>query len=124
MSANTFELIEEPSSIPLTLHASFSQQNKILKEMRFLHTAFDGIKLAILDKYKPPIILKGSICQFCYSIFEAKTAIEFKNNDWKNGEIPRNYQLQVQHYMAVTGFRKTYIAVLVGGNKFYWYGAT
>ncbi len=55
-----------------------------------------------------------------YSIFEAKTAIEFKNNDWKNGEIPKAYQLQVQHYLAVTGFQKAYIAVLVGGNKFYW----
>lgn len=56
-----------------------------------------------------------------YSIFEAKTAIEFKNAGWKKGEIPKAYQLQVQHYMAVTGFKKAYIAVLVGGNKFYWY---
>ena len=40
-----------------------------------------------------------------------KTAIEFKNNDWKNGEIPKAYQLQVQHYLAVTGFQKAYIAV-------------
>lgn len=56
-----------------------------------------------------------------YSIFEAKTAIEFKNADWKQGEIPQAYQLQLQHYMAVTGFKKAYIAVLVGGNKFYWY---
>lgn len=56
-----------------------------------------------------------------YSIFEAKTAIEFKNNDWKNEKIPLAYQLQVQHYLAVTGFKKAYIAALVGGNKFYWY---
>lgn len=49
--------------------------------------------------------LDGVVNEFdgTYSIFEAKTAIEFKNNDWKNGEIP-----------------KAYIAVLVGGNKFYW----
>lgn len=79
MSANKFELIEEPSSVPLTLDA-YHTQNKILKEMRFLHTAFDGIKLAILDKYKPPIILKGSICQFCYSIFEAKEDIILEDN--------------------------------------------
>lgn len=67
--------------------------------------------------------LDGVVSEFdgTYSIFEAKTAIEFKNNDWKNGEIPLNYQLQVQHYMAVTGFQKAYIAALVGGNKFYWY---
>lgn len=67
--------------------------------------------------------LDGVVSEFdgTYSIFEAKTAMEFKNNDWKNGEIPLNYQLQVQHYMAVTGFQKAYIAALVGGNKFYWY---
>lgn len=66
--------------------------------------------------------LDGVVSEFdgTYSIFEAKTAIEFKNNDWKNGEIPKAYQLQVQHYLAVTGFQKAYIAVLVGGNKFYW----
>ena len=66
--------------------------------------------------------LDGVVNEFdgTYSIFEAKTAIEFKNNDWKNGEIPKAYQLQVQHYLAVTGFQKAYIAVLVGGNKFYW----
>ena len=79
MRANKFELIEEPSSVPLTLDA-YHTQNKILKEMRFLHTAFDGIKLAILDKYKPPIILKGSICPFCYSIFEAKEDIILEDN--------------------------------------------
>lgn len=66
--------------------------------------------------------LDGVVSEFdgTYSIFEAKTAIEFKNNGWKNGEIPKAYQLQVQHYLAVTGFQKAYIAVLVGGNKFYW----
>ena len=66
--------------------------------------------------------LDGVVSEFdgTYSIFEAKTAIEFKNTNWKNGEVPGNYQLQLQHYMAVTGFQKAYIAVLVGGNKFYW----
>ena len=43
MSGNKFELIEEPSSIPLTLD-DYHTQNKILKAMRFLHTAFGGIK--------------------------------------------------------------------------------
>lgn len=70
-----FELIEEASSIPLTLENAYYKQNKILKEMRFLHTAFDGVKLDISDNSKPPVILKGSICPFCYSIFEAKEDI-------------------------------------------------
>lgn len=75
-----FELIEEASSIPLTLENAYYKQNKILKEMRFLHTAFDGVKLDISDNSKPPIILKGSICPFCYSIFEAKEDIILTDN--------------------------------------------
>ena len=79
MSGNTFELIEEPSSIPLTLDA-YNKQNEILNKMIFLHTAFEGIKLDISDNSKPPVILKGSICPFCYSIFEAKENIILKDN--------------------------------------------
>ncbi|MDE6031119.1 MAG: hypothetical protein K2G32_05810, partial [Oscillospiraceae bacterium] len=30
------------------------------------------------------------------------------------------YMLQIQHYMAVTGFKAAYIAVLIGGNTFRW----
>lgn len=51
-------------------------------------------------------------------IFEAKTASAFKQDQWKDNNIPQEYMLQVQHYMAVTGYNKTYIAVLIGGNKF------
>lgn len=50
-------------------------------------------------------------------IFEAKTASAFKQNQWDN-DIPQEYMLQIQHYMSVTGYDKTYIAVLIGGNKF------
>ena len=56
-----------------------------------------------------------------YAVFEAKTAVEYKNKDWEEGKIPLSYQLQIQHYLAVTGFEKAYIAALVGGNKFYSY---
>lgn len=51
-------------------------------------------------------------------IFEAKTAIEYKSSDWEKG-VPFEYMLQVNHYFAVTGYRKAYVAALVGGNKFY-----
>ena len=54
------------------------------------------------------------------AIFEAKTASEYKLEVWEN-EVPAPYILQIQHYMAVTGAKKTYIAALVGGNKFYWH---
>lgn len=52
-------------------------------------------------------------------VFEAKTASAYKAELWKDG-IPAEYMLQIQHYMAVTGARKAYIAALVGGNDFYY----
>ena len=57
----------------------------------------------------------GKMC-----IFEAKTASAYKQEVWENG-IPEAYLLQVQHYMAVTGAKKTYIAALVGGNRFFYH---
>jgi len=47
---------------------------------------------------------------------ECKTANEFLAKEWKGDNVPDSYYLQCQHYMAVTGFDKWYIACLVGGN--------
>ena len=52
-------------------------------------------------------------------IFEAKTASAYKAGEWED-IIPDEYQLQIQHYMAVTGYAGAYIAVLIGGNTFRW----
>ncbi|WIW71464.1 YqaJ viral recombinase family nuclease [Anaerosinus gibii] len=52
-------------------------------------------------------------------IFEAKTASAYKAGEWDDA-IPDEYILQVQHYMAVTGYKGTYITVLIGGNTFRW----
>ena len=57
----------------------------------------------------------GQLC-----IFEAKTASAYKQEVWEE-EVPAPYILQVQHYMAVTGAKKTYIAALVGGNHFFYH---
>jgi len=57
----------------------------------------------------------GEMC-----IFEAKTANAYKKEVWEEG-VPEEYSYQVQHYMAVTGAKKTYIAALVGGNHFYFH---
>lgn len=54
------------------------------------------------------------------SIFEAKTASAFKAKEWDN-HVPKEYQLQIQHYMAVTGAKRTYIAALIGGNQFVYH---
>ena len=52
-------------------------------------------------------------------VFEAKTASAYKAGEWED-TIPDEYQLQIQHYMAVTGYQGAYIAVLIGGNSFKW----
>lgn len=53
-------------------------------------------------------------------IFEAKTASAYKEKAWQD-HVPEEYQLQIQHYMAVTGTKKAYIAALIGGNKFVYH---
>lgn len=50
-------------------------------------------------------------------VFEAKTASAYKASEWEDG-IPPEYMLQLQHYLAVTGYAGAYIAVLIGGNTF------
>lgn len=52
------------------------------------------------------------------AILECKTADKYLTEEWKEDEIPASYICQVQHYLAVTGKKKAYIAVLIGGNKF------
>ncbi len=52
-------------------------------------------------------------------IFEAKTASAYKAGEWED-TIPDEYLIQIQHYMAVTGYKGAYIAALIGGNTFRW----
>lgn len=79
-------------------------------------------KHAILQSTEYPFMLadldgvvndNGELC-----IFEAKTASEYKAEEWEKG-VPFEYILQVQHYMKVTGYGKAYVAAIVGGNKFF-----
>ena len=52
-------------------------------------------------------------------VFEAKTASAYKAGEWEDA-VPDEYMCQLQHYMAVTGYKAAYIAVLIGGNTFRW----
>lgn len=81
-------------------------------------------KNAIMQSTEYPFMLadldgivndNGELC-----IFEAKTASEFTSKEWEKG-VPFKYVLQVQHYMAVTEYKKAYVAAIVGGNKFFCY---
>ena len=83
-----------------------------------------GLEKQLLQSEEHPFMLANldGICQhpeYGTCIFEAKTASAYKAGEWEDS-IPDEYQLQIQHYMAVTGHRGAYIAALIGGNTFKW----
>lgn len=51
-------------------------------------------------------------------LLECKTCSEFKAGEWQGDDIPQEYILQVMWYLGITGRKRGYIAVLIGGNKF------
>lgn len=51
------------------------------------------------------------------AILEIKTASEYKRSEWEDG-VPTYYKTQALHYLIVTGVKKAYVAVLIGGNAF------
>lgn len=51
---------------------------------------------------------------------EIKTAGVDQAKYWGEDEIPDTYYYQCQWYMAVTGYDRWYIAVLIGGNDSRW----
>ena len=48
---------------------------------------------------------------------ECKTVSAYSSDKWKDGAIPLHYQMQVQHYLAVSGFDCWYIAALILGKE-------
>lgn len=49
---------------------------------------------------------------------ECKTASVYNADKWKDETIPDHYLIQCYHYMAVTGKRTWYIAVVILGREF------
>ncbi|MDD6275500.1 MAG: YqaJ viral recombinase family protein [Clostridia bacterium] len=52
---------------------------------------------------------------------EIKTTDSLNLKKFKNGEYPENYYCQCVHYMAVTGKKRWYLAVLIGNKEFKWF---
>lgn len=52
------------------------------------------------------------------SLLEAKTCSVRKAKEWEKEEIPQEYILQCIHYLAVTGYDRAYLAVLIGNEDF------
>lgn len=51
---------------------------------------------------------------------ECKNTSEYCKDDWSGTQAPTEYILQCNHYMAVTGADRWFIAVLIGGWDFQW----
>lgn len=52
---------------------------------------------------------------------EIKTTSELNLKKFRGGEYPANYYVQCVHYMAITGKKKWYLAVLIGNRDFRWF---
>ena len=57
------------------------------------------------------------------AVLECKTTDSTMKSYWEN-EVPLPYYLQVQHYLAVTGYQRGFIAVLFGNRGYQQYEIT
>jgi putative phage-type endonuclease len=78
----------------------------------------------LLQHPKVPIMLanidREIICPIRgKGILEIKTTGAFNQKSWTGNTVPDMYMFQVQHYLAVTGYKFAYMAVLIGGNEAY-----
>lgn len=74
--------------------------DRVLHERNIIgHTGF-------VDKNEPPV-----------AVLEIKTCGDRRRSDWDDG-VPPYYLAQVNHYLAVTGFPRAYVAVLIGGQEY------
>lgn len=54
------------------------------------------------------------------ALLECKTCTAWNAKAWDDDEIPGDYIMQVYFYMLLTGYKKAYIAVLIGNSVFKW----
>ena len=106
--------------------AYWGQQLESLVKSEFTKRTGIDITLVnqILQSEEYPFMMANldGVCEhpdYGTCIFEAKTTSVFNSDKWDD-TIPDEYMLQIQHYMAVTRYMGTYIAVLIGGNTFKW----
>lgn len=52
---------------------------------------------------------------------EIKSTDSLNLKKFKNGEYPANYYVQCVHYLAITGKKRWYLAVLIGNREFKWF---
>ncbi len=78
---------------------------------------------AILQHPEYPFMLANIDRDVCgeRAGYEGKTAGIYAKDLWKEDEVSNVAFIQCQHYMAVTGFKQWYLAVLIAGQKFRHY---
>jgi len=87
-------------------------------------TEATGLKVrrrnAILQHPKHPFMLANvdRLIVGKHEGLECKTTNSYAKKDWEDEEIPIQYEIQCHHYMAVTGYKAWWIAVLIGNEKF------
>lgn len=53
-----------------------------------------------------------------WGVLEIKTASEYRNGHFEGETIPEEYLLQTQHYVGTMGVNYSFLAALIGGNKY------
>ena len=84
---------------------------KIKKNNFILQSAEHSFMIADLDR-------EGVDEQGRKFVLEIKNVSEYMQKEWRDEDIPVSYELQVLHYLIVTGYEYGYIVALIGGNKY------
>jgi putative phage-type endonuclease len=79
---------------------------------RWVHTGGPPISGLLHSERGEQVVLNAD------AILEVKTQSAFKAHEWSGGQVPDWVLDQVQHYLAVTGFERAWVAVLVGGQAY------
>lgn len=78
---------------------------------RMMHSSEYPWALANIDRK-----LRG-----CNRGLEIKTCSAYRDSKFTDELFPPEYYVQIQHYMAVTGWNTWYLAALIGNKRFVWY---
>lgn len=58
------------------------------------------------------------VCPTGNGVLEIKTANAYLADKWEGEDVPIDYVLQVQHYLAVTGYKFAWVCCLIGGQRY------
>ncbi len=107
------EAMEWGTELEDTIAQVFSRrtQQKIKRCNMVLQHAEHDFMLANVDRFT---LDEG---EDDWGVLEVKNVGEYRREDWADGAVPEYYQIQGQHYLAVTGLNYVWFAPLIGGNK-------